>query len=65
MLLLAAVAVVATAARQVPGGGQMELVDAVEVKAAELPADIGDAVRDQKNFLYGGVGGFAGMGGYS
>lgn len=61
MLLLAAVA----AARSVPGGEQVQVVDAVEVRAAELPGGGGGAsVRDEKNFIYGGVGGFAGMGGY-
>lgn len=62
MLLL----VVVAAARNVPGGDQVEFVNAVEVKAAELPRDggRGDAVRDEKNFVYGGIGGFAGMGGY-
>ena len=60
MLFLAVVA----AARNVPGAEQGQFVDAVEVKAAELPTAGGDAGRDEKTFIYGGVGGFAGMGGY-
>lgn len=61
LFLLVAIA----AARGVPGGDQAEFVEAVEVKAVELPrnAGRGDNVRDEKNFIYGGVGGFAGMGG--
>lgn len=39
------------------------IVHANAPAAAESPASTG--LKDEKNFIYGGVGGFAGMGGYA